>query len=845
MSARVKVSLAFQLSEEASIVRRKKVLSLQASDSVQRIYETISGRSGGPALWPKDFGQLLDSGQADARLFYNDAEAGDGGGPDLGNPNWQPARADASLGDFCKGQAVDLLLKVIELSAAGEQEEPDETVKDDRGTYYSRTFLHFKEEDEEDKQLTPRALSDPISHHCSTPMSRTSSRGSLGVEEQAEEEKLHRKSCEAYIQKKLLPHLGQGKSEDKTSKNSLRGLTSYSPLRISDQSLNMQTSDLSSGLRPVPGDQPAYLPPAMRALPPRPLALGSGQALRPPFPKHELDLGLMRPMDSPRELWESSEHGEADVKQTGDGTWSATLQVQPKSGEQPPPQHTGEPMEQPLPVAAETPAHPQPEQAQQQQPYVQGHVQSVQEPALGWPQISQAPQQPSSEGFGQVLAEPPLLPPQAPPGQGLEPQQDFHQPANSRSPYPQFSSEMPPGLGLHGQHLPHGGQHQILPQPMLQQQQVQQQVLQQQMQPPMPLPTQQPMQQSMQQHQVHQQQMQMQMQQQHQIQMQMQMQMQQQQQMRQQMLQQRSIQQPMPLDRPMQQQNRPRAQMPQNMAQMQAQLAGQPQMQQPMLPQMQQSMLPTTLPPMQQQGQQNQQMAPVLSGGYPPQHFPSQPHVQHALDDEEEDGLVFPSQGQGMSAATSKAEDLFDIVSRNDLPALRDILASPVDVNECTAKGSHVLFRAVIKARELDMIHMLLNAGADPRSTDDKGNQVMHFWARATVGRNYLLEMGRSLLLAGADVNAQRFNDGMSPLHHVVVGHNNRRGWLDFHKALMLVRHGANIHLRTHIGQLPLNLVNVDGRAATRKLVELLQYGIPEGGGGWPHCEQAECIWCS
>jgi len=213
-------------------------------------------------------------------------------------------------------------------------------------------------------------------------------------------------------------------------------------------------------------------------------------------------------------------------------------------------------------------------------------------------------------------------------------------------------------------------------------------------------------------------------------------------------------------------------------------------------------------------------------------------------DDEDDDLATTAGAGGVVSAGTTQAEELFDIVSRNDIPALRSMLNDQVDVNECTAKGSHVLFRAVIKAREIDMVHLLLRAGADARCKDDKGNQVMHFWARATVGRNHLLDMGRSLLMSGADINAQRFNDGMSPLHHVVVGHNNRRGWLDFHKALMLVRHGANIGLRTHVGQLPLSLVSVDGRAATKKLMQLLQCGIQDGRNDWPRCDHIGCTWC-
>uniref|UniRef100_A0A7S2M5V2 Uncharacterized protein n=1 Tax=Zooxanthella nutricula TaxID=1333877 RepID=A0A7S2M5V2_9DINO len=204
------------------------------------------------------------------------------------------------------------------------------------------------------------------------------------------------------------------------------------------------------------------------------------------------------------------------------------------------------------------------------------------------------------------------------------------------------------------------------------------------------------------------------------------------------------------------------------------------------------------------------------------------------------------SAGHGQhGVALSQAEQLFDVVTRNDIPALRSMLAAGVDVNECTAKGSHVLWRAVIKAREPDLVLMLLRARADPRSADEKGNQVMHFWARATAGRNHMLEMGRALLQAKASVNPQRINDGMSPLHHVVVGHNNRRGWLDFHKALMLVRHGADIHLQTRQGQLPSHLITMSSRAASKRLHMLLACGIHEGSKDWPRCDQVGCEWCS
>ncbi|CAK0874603.1 unnamed protein product, partial [Prorocentrum cordatum] len=78
-----------------------------------------------------------------------------------------------------------------------------------------------------------------------------------------------------------------------------------------------------------------------------------------------------------------------------------------------------------------------------------------------------------------------------------------------------------------------------------------------------------------------------------------------------------------------------------------------------------------------------------------------------------------------------------------------------------------VLFQATIKATKPDLLSaLLLESGTDVHAVDLKGNSVMHFWARATIGRDHLMTIGAELLGAGADLNAQR-TDGMSPLHHV------------------------------------------------------------------------------
>mmetsp|Transcript_41557 Transcript_41557/g.104427 ORF Transcript_41557/g.104427 Transcript_41557/m.104427 type:complete len:677 (-) Transcript_41557:85-2115(-) len=675
MSARVKVSLAFQLSQDAAVVRRKKVLSLQASDSIQRIYETISGRSGGLPLWPKDFGERLDSGEADAQLFYN-ANA-DGSGDPAETAIWQTAPATCTLGDLVRntsqGAVADLLLRIIEPQ---QQQQPclsvDEFGGGEGAMYYSRTFLHFKEEEDSPQGLTPRALSDPISQRCATPMSRVSSKGSLGLLEQAEQDRQHRKSCENYIQKKLLPHLGQGSRSVDERQSSHRGMPSYSPMRISDPSLNLPTSMMAPGMSLARGGEPAYLPsghpmsvpPPQRPPPPPSMQMDAQRGSQYAKPRMELQ-PMQSSMESPRELWESSEPGDAAIQQTANGGWSATI------------------------------AAPQP-----LDPY---HVSVITAGAALQPPLFDAcGPGPSGRPVPDMQYRNQLQPMRS----SMEPPGELWENTESGD----VSIRQPPNRGWSA-----------------------------------------------------------------------------------------NAQAPQPIDH-------------YHVSMLTANAALQPPLFTPCGPQDRRD-----------DDDDDPRQGPLMS----------------------QSSAVFPHpQGGMLPLATSKAEELFDVVSRNDIRALRELLDSKVDVNECTAKGSHVLFRAVIKARELDMVHMLLNAGADARSTDEKGNQVMHFWARATVGRNHLLDMGRALLLAGADINAQRFNDGMSPLHHVVVGHNNRRGWLDFHKALMLVRHGANIYLRTHVSQMPLSLVSVDGRAATKKLIQLLQCGIQEGRSDWPRCDHVGCTWC-
>eukprot|EP00929_Paragymnodinium_shiwhaense_P020011 TRINITY_DN13476_c0_g1_i1.p1 TRINITY_DN13476_c0_g1~~TRINITY_DN13476_c0_g1_i1.p1 ORF type:complete len:1160 (+),score=199.75 TRINITY_DN13476_c0_g1_i1:183-3662(+) len=207
--------------------------------------------------------------------------------------------------------------------------------------------------------------------------------------------------------------------------------------------------------------------------------------------------------------------------------------------------------------------------------------------------------------------------------------------------------------------------------------------------------------------------------------------------------------------------------------------------------------------------------------------------VQHVVSD-----------GENADADTTNQDALFDAVTAGDYSAVQSVLDSKVDVNKKTNRGSHILFRAVSKATCTDIINLLISRQANVAARGTQGDAIMHFWARATVGRQALCEIGQCLLQAKASARAQRDTDGMSPLHHVAIGHNNRRGWLDFHKAVFLLKNGAQVNAQTDKGQRPWHLVIKDGRQSTKRMLSLLQDGLSHDE-SLHRCGNQDCVWCN
>ncbi|CAK0816741.1 unnamed protein product [Prorocentrum cordatum] len=191
------VSLAFQLGASGDVVRRKKVLSFRSDDTLQRVYETISGMHGGPPLWPKDYAQRVMEGAA-ACLRIN---ASTEGAPD----KWQHCLPSSRLCSFERelgqGNTVQLLLQLTP-----SDEFHDEDVQYHLATQGSGpvikvkgTFLDVEDRNEEDRAaLSPRALSDPGSQ---------SSFLSEAVNAGVEEVRMRNLRHEAYIRQRLMPRI--------------------------------------------------------------------------------------------------------------------------------------------------------------------------------------------------------------------------------------------------------------------------------------------------------------------------------------------------------------------------------------------------------------------------------------------------------------------------------------------------------------------------------------------------------------------------------------------------------------------------------------------------------------
>lgn len=145
-----------------------------------------------------------------------------------------------------------------------------------------------------------------------------------------------------------------------------------------------------------------------------------------------------------------------------------------------------------------------------------------------------------------------------------------------------------------------------------------------------------------------------------------------------------------------------------------------------------------------------------------------------------------------------------------DAGRVRALLSEGVSPNGREAFNGHGPLHQAAGANSLEVVDILLAAGADPSAPDGQGVTPLMRAADSVA-----LDAGRRLLAAGADVNAQHDPDGNTALTHLVGGLFRRRvtgeavghGADPIGFARLLLERGADPNLKNISGDEPLKAV--------------------------------------
>lgn len=145
-----------------------------------------------------------------------------------------------------------------------------------------------------------------------------------------------------------------------------------------------------------------------------------------------------------------------------------------------------------------------------------------------------------------------------------------------------------------------------------------------------------------------------------------------------------------------------------------------------------------------------------------------------------------------------------------DAGRVRTLLSEGVSPNGRETLNGHAPLHQAARANALEVVDILLAAGADPSAPDGQGaTPLMH------AADSVALDAGRRLLAAGAEVNAQHDPDGNTALTHLVGGLFRRRMTGDASPngsdpigfARLLLERGADPNLKNRSGDEPLKAV--------------------------------------
>jgi len=156
----------------------------------------------------------------------------------------------------------------------------------------------------------------------------------------------------------------------------------------------------------------------------------------------------------------------------------------------------------------------------------------------------------------------------------------------------------------------------------------------------------------------------------------------------------------------------------------------------------------------------------------------------------------------------SNANSLMQAVKANDVAQVRQLIAAGVDVNAADSGGDVPLIMAAYLGHA-EITGLLLEADADVTAVDP-GMKATALHAAAYAGRT---EPAKLLIEYGVDVDAQGPYNGYTALHDAIWQNN-------VDTARLIVEAGANLTLRNHEGQTPLEMARARGRKQIVAIIE-------------------------
>jgi ankyrin repeat protein len=151
---------------------------------------------------------------------------------------------------------------------------------------------------------------------------------------------------------------------------------------------------------------------------------------------------------------------------------------------------------------------------------------------------------------------------------------------------------------------------------------------------------------------------------------------------------------------------------------------------------------------------------------------------------------------------------LMNAVKNNDVALVRELIQQGVNVNELDANKDASLIIAAYKGYT-EIVKLLLEAGADV-SVVDPGMQATALHAAAYAGH---AQAAKLLIEHNIDIDKQGPYNGYTALHDAVWQNN-------IETARALIEAGANLHIKSHTGETPLEFAKSRNH---REIVALIE----------------------